>query len=257
MSSHVHDFQTTIKESLLRLVFELMGTCLLTSLWLSAVTSGDSIGFFVGFFVLLVFSARISGSHFNPAVTLAFMVRKETGGFSRVLGIAYMLFQIAGGLLGGLLGYTFFQAQPTIMLNMTSNGGYLILQSIVIQALATAILVFLYLTQTEEKTKLSDDNAITTLIISAAYYVAMYWASSFGTVQTISPLNPAIAMGDGLGMLFHGVFSWNTWIWLFYIVPLGGSIIAVLLFEYVYKPAQETVQEEQPDNQGDGLLSNE
>jgi glycerol uptake facilitator-like aquaporin len=182
MSSHVHDFQTTIKESLLRLVFELMGTCLLTSLWLSVVTSGDSIGFFVGFFVLLVFSARISGSHFNPAVTLAFMVRKETGGFSRVLGIAYMLFQIAGGLLGGLLGYTFFQAQPTIKLNPTVNGGYLIFQSIVIQALATAILVFLYLTQTEEKTKLSDDNAITTLIISAAYYVSMYWAASFSIV---------------------------------------------------------------------------
>jgi aquaporin Z len=114
MSNHVHDFQTTVKESLLRLIFELTGTCLLTSLWLSTTTSGDSIGFFVGFFVLLVFSARISGSHFNPAVTLAFMVRKETGGFSRILGIAYMLFQIAGGLLGGLLGYTFFQAQPSI-----------------------------------------------------------------------------------------------------------------------------------------------
>jgi len=36
------------------------------------------------------------------------MVRKETGGFSRMLGLAYILFQIAGGLLGGLLGYTWF-----------------------------------------------------------------------------------------------------------------------------------------------------
>ncbi len=125
--------------------------------------------------------------------------------------------------------------------------GYLIFQSIFIQALATAILVFLYLTQTEEKTKLSDDNAITTLIIAGAYYVGVYWSSSFDTVQTSNPLNPAIAMGDGLGMLLHAVFYWDTWIWIFYIVPLGGSLIAVLLFEYVYKPAQETVQEEQPD----------
>lgn len=242
MSNHVHDFQTTVKESLLRLIFELTGTCLLTTLWLSTTTSGDSIGFFVGFFVLLVFSARISGSHFNPAVTLAFMVRKETGGFSRILGIAFMLFQIAGGLLGGLLGYTFFQAQPSIELVAQKNDlgvvtGYLIFQSIFIQALATAILVFLYLTQTEEKTKLSDDNAITTLIIAGAYYVGVYWSSSFDTVQTPNPLNPAIAMGDGLGMLLHAVFYWDTWIWIFYIVPLGGSLIAVLLFEYVYKPA--------------------
>ena len=119
-------------------------------------------------------------------------------------------------------------------------------------------MVFLYLTQTEEKTKLSDDNAITTLIISAAYYVAIYWSASFGEVSHASPLNPAIAMGDGLGMLFHGVFRWDTWIWLFYIVPLGGSLIAVVLFEFVFKPAQETVEEEQPDHHhGDGLLSNE
>jgi len=89
------DFKSTVKEAFLRLIFELMGTAMLTCLWLS--TSPGNIGngglsFFIGFFVLLVFSARISGSHFNPAVTLAFMVRTETGGFSRLLGIAYILF---------------------------------------------------------------------------------------------------------------------------------------------------------------------
>lgn len=121
MSGHIHDLKTTIKESLLRLVFELLGTTVLTTLWLSCTKSGDSVGFFVGFFVLLVFSARISGSHFNPAVTLAFMLRKETGGFSRILGIAYMLFQVGGGLLGGLLGYTFLQAQPNVGLVVYTN----------------------------------------------------------------------------------------------------------------------------------------
>jgi aquaporin Z len=145
MASHVHDFKTTIAESLLRLVFELMGTTLLTTLWLSTTATGDGIGFFVGFFVLLVFSARISGSHFNPAVTLAFMLRKETGGFSRILGLAYIIFQIGGGLLGGLLGYTWFQAQPQVGV-INTNGSYLILQAMTIETMATAILIFLYLT---------------------------------------------------------------------------------------------------------------
>lgn len=49
----------------------------------------------------------------------------------------------------------------------------------VLEVMGTAILVFLYLTQTEEKTKLSDDNAITTLIIAGAYFVANYWVASF------------------------------------------------------------------------------
>ena len=132
MSQHVHDLKTTIKESLLRLVFEGLGTTMLTSLWLSCFSSGDLIGFYVGFFVLLVFSARISGSHFNPAVTLAFMIRKETGGFSRVLGFAYILFQILGGLLGGFIGYNVFRAHVNIELVQTNNGGYLFIQALVL-----------------------------------------------------------------------------------------------------------------------------
>ena len=70
----------------------------------------DGTGFFVGFFILLIFSARISGSHFNPAVTLAFMLRKDTGRFSRKLGILYIVFQYGGALLGAIISYNLFQA---------------------------------------------------------------------------------------------------------------------------------------------------
>ena len=94
---------------------------------MSCFSSGDLVGFYVGFFVLLVFSARISGSHFNPAVTLAFMVRKEAGGFSRVLGLAYIVFQVIGGFLGAMLTWTFFHQQRAIMtLIQNGNGGYFI-----------------------------------------------------------------------------------------------------------------------------------
>ena len=258
MSQHLHDFKTTVKESLLRLVFEMTGTALLTSLWLSCFSSGDRIGFYVGYFVLLVFSARISGSHFNPAVTLAFMVRKETGGFSRVLGIAYIIFQILGGFLGALLTFSFFHQRPIISLTMTPNGGYLIVQSILIQVVAAAILVFLYLTQTEEKTKLSDDNAITTLIIAAAYYVAVIWSSSYGDVQNLNPVNPAIAFGDSCGMLFEPG-NQSSGGWLFWLMPFGGSLLAVLLFELVFKKAAAAVEEQNQAQEGDGagLLANE
>ena len=112
------------------------------------------------------------------------------------------------------------------------------------------------MTQTEEKTKLSDDNAITTLIISAAYYVAVMWSSSYGNVQIFNPVNPAIAVGVSFGMLFapgnlaHGA-------WLFWLIPLGGSLLSVLLFEAVFKKAADAVQEQNAAVEGQGLLVDE
>ena len=38
--------------------------------------------------------------------------------------------------------------------------------------------------------------------------------------------------------------------------PFAGAVLAVVLFEYVFKKAQENVEEQQPDS-NEGLLSNE
>ena len=188
-----------------------MGTLLLTSLYNSTYQSGDGVGLFVGFFILLIFSARISGSHFNPAVTLAFMLRKDTGRFSRKLGICYIVFQYAGGLLGGLISYNLFKANGTQPLSLVpqeecNNSGcdtyYLYIQAIVMEIIGSMLLVFLYLTQTEEKTKLSEgDPAITTLIIAASYFAVIFYADSVDTL-TSSPFNPASSLGLFWAILF-------------------------------------------------------
>jgi glycerol uptake facilitator-like aquaporin len=96
-----------IRDSILILLFEFIGTLLLTCLYNTSLIYNDICGFFAGTFVLLVLSAKISGSHFNPAVTLAFMLRRDTGKFSRSLGIAYIIVQFAGAFFGALLGWLF------------------------------------------------------------------------------------------------------------------------------------------------------
>jgi len=105
------------------LIFEMIGSAFLTCLYQSFASSGDVVGFFVGFFILLIFSARISGSHFNPAVTLAFMLRRDTGRFSRKLGIAYILFQFLGAILGGLLIWTVFDAHAPLTVYKNDGEG--------------------------------------------------------------------------------------------------------------------------------------
>jgi glycerol uptake facilitator-like aquaporin len=96
-------FVKTIRDSILILVFEFVGTLLLTLLYACftinanfatnvSMGGNDYTGFLLGIFILLIFGAKISGSHYNPCVTLAFMLRRDTGKFSRPLGFAYMIF---------------------------------------------------------------------------------------------------------------------------------------------------------------------
>lgn len=251
MQAHTQDFLTTLKESILILIFEFLGTLLLTSLYNSSFQSADGTGFFVGFFILLIFSARISGSHFNPAVTLAFMLRKDTGRFSRKLGICYIIFQYGGALLGALISYNLFKAnaQQPLSVGYSPEGTLLWFQAMIMEIVGSCLLVFLYLTQTEEKTKLSEgDPAITTLIISAAYYAVLSYATTVDTVSG-SPLNPAAALGLFWAILFQGDVGDTNGIYIFFAMAYVGGLLAVVLFEFVYKKAMTIVQEEEGDDE--------
>lgn len=97
----------TIRDSILILLFEFLGTTLLTCLYNVSLRYGDYCGFLMGTFVILILGAKISGSHYNPAITVAFMFRKDVGRFSRVLGLAYIIFQFAGAFCGALLAFWF------------------------------------------------------------------------------------------------------------------------------------------------------
>jgi glycerol uptake facilitator-like aquaporin len=101
-----HPILHTLLESLMILFFEMIGTFLLTTLYM--LNGYNPLSMFIGFFILLILSARISGSHYNPIVTLSFMLRRDAGQFNRWLGILYMLFQLGGALLGAFVAYYVF-----------------------------------------------------------------------------------------------------------------------------------------------------
>jgi len=70
------------------LVYECVGTAMLTTLIAnyyaiktlkhdkkeSLTIQTDNVGLLLGMFVTIMFSARISGSHFNPCITLGYMI---------------------------------------------------------------------------------------------------------------------------------------------------------------------------------------
>jgi len=136
-----HPIMHTMLESLMILLFEMLGTGMLTAAF---IATGGGVTMFISFFILLILSARISGSHYNPVVTLAFMLRKDAGRFNKWLGILYMLFQTAGAFLGALLAYFCLRLEDEIL---TVNGpNYYIIQCMISEILGSFILVIVYLT---------------------------------------------------------------------------------------------------------------
>ncbi len=59
---------------------------------------------FLGLWVLIIFGSPISGSHFNPIITIGQMFRRDDSGIEKQLGIIYILGQFTGAILGGLAG---------------------------------------------------------------------------------------------------------------------------------------------------------
>ena len=56
--------------------------------------------------VLITALGPVSGAHFNPAVTFAFLVRRDIGVYAACL---YIVFQILGGLLGTWAAHVMFE----------------------------------------------------------------------------------------------------------------------------------------------------
>lgn len=110
------------------------------------------------------------------------------------------------------------------------------------ETIGAMLITFLYLTQTEERTKMSQDPAITTLIIAATYVAVVMFSESSG-VMTGSPYNPAAAFGLTFAMIFHGDIGDTDNTWLFLLFAYVGSLVAVVLFEFVYKRAMIGIEE--------------
>ena len=121
-------------------------------------------------------------------------------------------------------------------------------QAMVQQTLGGFLLVFVYLTQTEAGYKLSQDPAITTMIISGCYIIAMYIGFSLAKpMMVVSSLNPAVSLGMIVAVVFkpgRGVKnSGMDWAWIYLVFPWLGAVIAVVVYELLFKKAQDVVQE--------------
>ena len=168
-----------------------------------------AIGF--GLAVMVYAGGRISGAHYNPAVSLAAAVRGVLP-FAQVL--PYWIAQIAGAvaaafvafILVGPEGITVIQAEP----------GKIFLAEFIF----TAALV--YVVMNVATAKKAEGNSYYGLAIGATVMVA---ALCVGPVSG-GALNPAVAVAACVS----GLFVWSQ-LWIYVVACLSGGVLGALLFK--------------------------
>ena len=216
---------------------ELIGTAALVLIGCgSAVIAGHYIGnvgiaFAFGLTVLVMVYAvgNISGCHINPAITVAMLVAGKIKGKDAIL---YIVSQCIGAIIGagillaiakGLPGYSL--AENGLGQNgfgAHSPAGYSLAACFVAELVLTALFLFVIFGSTSEKAPKGFAG------ISIGFTLVLIHI--VGIPITGTSVNPARSLGPAV---FVGGEALPQ-LWLFWVAPLVGGILAAIVWKYVF-----------------------
>jgi len=169
--------------------------------------------------VAVYFLGDIS-AHFNPAMTLAFALRRDMGW---VMAGAYWIVQFAAAVGGSLLARAFFGPAGNLAATMPKPGQSW--QAVCFEAILTFGLVLMVLNLANGP-KL---NGPFVPLAVGAYILA--WGSMGGPYDGAS-MNPARSFGPDLA-----IGDLSTW-WVYLVGPVAGAVIAVGVAYLLRGPAK-------------------
>ncbi|HLX33106.1 MAG TPA: aquaporin [Gaiellaceae bacterium] len=177
-----------------------------------ALANGLAIG------IMVTNLGHISGGHFNPAITLGFVVTRR---ITLALAAVYWAFQLAGAvaaafILRGLFGKASvgYSAAPHLG---TTDG-----KAVVLELIMTFFLVWaVWATAVDPRGAFK---AIAGLAIGLTITMDVL----MGGHVTGAAMNPARAFGPELAGNV-----WTGW-WVYWVGPAAGALIASLGYEYLY-----------------------
>jgi aquaporin TIP len=220
---------------------------------LAAGPSGESsivaIALAHGLAIAVMVSAvgHISGGHFNPAITLGFLV---TGRLAPLLAVVYWVMQFGGAIAAAALLRWIFPddlegnlGSPVLNPSIQPEAGLLI------EAILTFFLVWVVFATA------ADPRGTFKSIAGLAIGFTITMDVLMGGTLTGAAMNPARALGPELIS--------NTWddFWIWYVGPFAGGVIAAVVYELLYLrpprpavvgPPETGVEEPRP---GDTALS--
>ena len=163
--------------------------------------------------VLIVLFGPVSGAHFNPAVTIAFLVRREIG---IALAIAFIATQVAGGLVGTWAAHLMFE-EPVLQISSKLREGPAQWFSEVVATFGLLMAIFGALRWRPDFVPFS----------VGLYITAAYWFTA-----STSFANPAVTIARSFTDTFSGITPANMP--AFIIAQIVGSLLAVAVFGWLY-----------------------
>src|SRR5215203_419408 len=198
---------------------EFIGTFFLVS---GAIFYG-AVGASLALMIMIYAGGHISGAHYNPAVTTAMYIR---GKVTTPELPGYYIAQLLGGIIAGALAYYVFEHQG---------------QNLVCDGFATGVM----------KTALAEiigTFALAYVILNVATAKGTAGNSYFGLAIGGTVLAMAVAFGNfsggvfnpavGLGLCVQKSMCWSN-LWMFFVAPLIGGVIAAYVFRVVNEADDE------------------
>ncbi len=170
---------------------------------------GNTLATGVVLAVLITVIRSLSGAHFNPAVSVAFWLRRE---LSILLVTLYIIVQIVGGICGTWLAHLMFDVE----ILQTSTNVRLSVGTFVAEIVATFGLVA---------------TILGTLRVNPQWVgatVGLYISGAYWFTASTSFANPAVTIARGLTDSFSGI-ALND-VTPFILAQLIGALMAVLCF---------------------------
>ncbi len=192
---------------------------------------GVSLAFGLTVMTMAYAVGRISGGHFNPAVTVGLTVG---GHFDRAMVLPYMGAQVIGGLTGAGLLYLIASGKPGFELGTFaangygthSPGGYSMLSALVTEVVMTFMFILIILGSTHKKSPRELAGIAIGLGLTLIHLVSI--------PVTNTSVNPARSTSQAL---FVGGWALSQ-LWLFWLAPLMGAALAGIFYKTFIDPSE-------------------
>jgi glycerol uptake facilitator-like aquaporin len=164
-------------------------------------------------YCIITLFSPVSGAHFNPIVTLAFVLRGE---MAFMTALNFMAAQFVGGICGVWLVHVMYD-QPILQLSQTARSGVNLWSSEIFASFGLLLVVFGGLAHNAK--------AIPTMV--GLYITGAYWFTS-----STSFANPAVSIARSLSDSFAGIFPAH--VPMFIMCQLIGMALALAAIKVLF-----------------------